>query len=95
LAAMSSIGYGQAWQTFTGSRALATTYYNTTGKPIQISLLVNVVSGGTSLLVNGATVAFVNSSGPIVMLQTIVPPGASYSATVTGTNTINQWYELR
>ena len=94
-AALSSLGYGQTWQTLTGSRALATTYYNTTGKPIQVTVLVSVVAGGTSLLVNGVTVAFINATGPTLMLQTIVPPGSSYSATVTGTNTLSQWYELR
>jgi hypothetical protein len=93
--ALSSIGYGQTWQTLTGSRALATTYYNTTGKPIQVTVLTNVVSGGTSLLVNGATVSFMNASGSVTMVSAIVPPGASYSATVTATNTLNQWYELR
>jgi hypothetical protein len=34
--AMSSVGYGQTWQDVTGSRTAGTTYYNTTGKPIQV-----------------------------------------------------------
>jgi len=33
-----SIGYGQTWQDLTGSRSAATSYQNTTGKPITVAV---------------------------------------------------------
>lgn len=82
LAAMSSLGYGQSWQFMTGSRAIGTTYYNTTGRPIFVS--VRVVFTGTngylSALVGGvdagsSTAAF---SATLSSITFIVPPGSSY-----------------
>jgi len=35
-----ALGVGQTWQNVKGSRALATTYYNTTGKPITVNVRV-------------------------------------------------------
>ena len=49
LTAMSSLGYGQTWQTVT--RSLGTTYYNTTGKPISLSTSVLIASGGLGSVV--------------------------------------------
>jgi hypothetical protein len=95
LAKMSSLGYGQTWQTVTGSRALTTTYYNTTGKPIMVSSVLNIVSGGQTLTINGNVASSVNVSGATSLLQGIVPIGASYSVTVSASNTLNAWYELR
>lgn len=99
LAALSAIGYGQTWQNLTGSRAFATTYYNTTGKPIALSIYLIGASGATqTLTVNGVAVAafYENSSymhNP--SLFTIVPPGGSYSLTQSGGGTISTWNELR
>jgi hypothetical protein len=99
LDAMASLGFGQTWQSFTGSRAGGTTYYNTTGKPIFI-LATGVFSSGTgvvSLAVNGVVAGqsqYVNNGGWPVSANTIVPAGASYVATFTG-STINTWFELR
>ena len=97
LTAMSSLGYGQTWQNVTSSRAYATTYYNTTGRPIQILITPNT-SGSTTntVLINGGTViasSFSGSSAQIPM-HVIVPAGASYSATSVGA-TLNAWFELR
>ena len=101
LAAISSLGYGQTWQSVTGSRAASTTYYNTTGKPIMV-----IVFGSTSptnaqsinLIINGVTVSstfFALSSQQVQIPVTgIVPPGNSYSATVSATS-IGSWIELR
>lgn len=99
LAAMSSLGYGQTWQLLTGSRAGGTTYYNTTGKPISVSL----VSGSpvdsitmVTLTISGLTIArggYGRSGAGDNGADTctgVVPPGASYS----GTGWVN-WLELR
>lgn len=104
LASMSSLGYGQTWQSVTGSRALATTYYNTTGKPITvaISTIGTVTSSSTSLYITVNSLGIISqgliygaggiSSGPSVTF--IVPSGQSYSATV-GQGTLYSWVELR
>ena len=98
LAAMSSVGYGQTWQDMSGSRSSATTYYNQTGKPIFISLYNG--AGGTAvdvtLTISGLVVArsnFNGASGGVTNVQSIVPPGASYSAVFTGGTVA--WFELR
>lgn len=98
LASMSSIGYGQTWQNLTASRSLGTTYYNTTGRPISLSININSTLGSQlGLTVNGLGVDQTTSSagGYIGVLRAIVPPGGSYVATsASGTPTIG-WFELR
>ena len=96
LATMSGVGYGQTWQNLTGSRALSTTYYNTTGRPIFVA--INQYNGGGTgfgLTVNGILVATGYQPGVVngyAEFSAIVPPGASYSCTGS---TINTWNELR
>ena len=101
LASMSSLGYGQTWQDVTGSRVSGTTYYNTTGKPIMLIVTSSSsASNGQSLTLNIAGIDvssayFALSSQQFVGNCTgIVPPSASYSATVAST-TIGSWRELR
>lgn len=88
LAAMSSIGYGQKWQSVT--RAAATTYYNTTGKPIY--LFVVLYATFATFTVNGVTIAqFQGAGNSYPSYGFIIPPGASYSYT----GTIQAAYEVR
>jgi hypothetical protein len=95
LSAMSSIGYAQTWQL--PSRALSTTYYNTTGKPILVSVQTQANSTNTStVVVNGVTIfSYVSNptGGDVPGVQFIVPPGASYSC--TSTSSLGVWAELR
>lgn len=101
LTAMSSLGYGQTWQNFTGSRTKGTTYYNTKGRPIQVAI---VLSGGTTGANGKITVAGVDvaNSGQaytggatLPAMYPIIPPNASYVvADVSGAMTIITWYEL-
>jgi hypothetical protein len=101
LTAMSSLGYGQTWQDVSGSRAFATTYYNTTGRPIAIHVNGNSAATGASfvLSINGASV--INSSqaygAPVnIQITGIIPPGASYSLTNNFSSiTVTIWKELR
>jgi len=100
LDAMQSLGYGQTWQNVTGSRVTATTYYNTTGKPISVSAKVGSTTANAdiNLNVNGTAIAsspqVSGITGPFI--SGIVPPGASYSITLSaGTPTITNWSELR
>jgi hypothetical protein len=101
LDSMGTLGYSQTWQNLFASRAAATTYYNTTGRPIMV-----VVSGDTSpnngqnvnLIINGVTVSgtyFALSSQQVrIPVTGIVPPNGSYSATVSATS-LATWTELR
>lgn len=99
IAAMSSIGYGQTWQNVIGSRAVGTTYTNTTGKPIMVAI---TVSGNPYQLfvvyVNGVLVGQSDSGGinysQIGFISVIVPPGATYSMSITAGST-STWCELR
>jgi hypothetical protein len=97
LTAMSSLGYGQVWTDITASRALSTTYYNTTGKPISIQVVVFANNGETTTLtVNGLGIYVLNNyTGNDFQgtLTAIVTPSGSYS--VASTAALNSWFELR
>ena len=99
LSAMSSLGYGQTWQNVAGSRAIGTTYYNTTGKPITVVVTAAAsASLSGTLTINGIAVSFCqhtpSAGGGVSPLTGIVPPDGSYSA--SGTNfSMGTWAELR
>jgi len=98
--AMQSVGYSQTWQDLTGSRALATTYYNDTGRPIVVNWWATSTAGANfRTTVNGVIAVNAGEITPGVACspgQVIVPPGASYSAEVSaGTPGGLQWRELR
>jgi len=85
LAAMQSLGFGQAWQSVTRNNGV--TYYNTTGKPIlfifgqssaSVGNFVLVVNGFTLPTIFGWTSASAYGGGCIV-----IPAGASYSISVS------------
>lgn len=86
------IGTGQTWQTF--ARLGGTTYTNSTGKPIFLSVQTvgnNTGGGGTTLTINGVVVGQgIGYAGAIGMAQgfglsAIVPNGGTYSLTNTET----------
>lgn len=93
LAAMSSLGYGQTWQTPT--RIKDTTYYNTSGRPIDVAISCSISAGSGVIRVNGFNVG--QSMSTIGMTsQFTVPPGQSYIvSTGGGTVTVLDWNELR
>ena len=98
LSAMSSLGYGQTLQNLTGSRALSTNYYNTTGKPIVV-----YISGSSSSSfnwnynINGIAFAACGvPSGSIALgFNFIVAPGFSYNVSYAGAGSLATWCELR
>lgn len=103
LTALSSLGYGQTWQNMLASRAAATSYYNTTGRPIQcvVTLLTSssTATPTISATVNGVQVGSATCAGNVsacASLSFIVPPGASYAVTGAGADwSISGWAELR
>jgi hypothetical protein len=97
LTAMSSLGYSQVWTTLTSSRAFSTTYYNTTGRPISVSVNASGANNtSVALTVNSLAVqGITNATGGTFAgcVTAIVPPSGSYSA--SGTMTLSSWFELR
>jgi hypothetical protein len=103
ITAMSSLGYGQTWQDLIGSRSLGVTYYNTTGKPIMVSARVSaqISSQSLAMQVNGIYVDSMswNVSSAAVSsafgVRAIVPDGASYLISGTGSAALDTWSEMR
>lgn len=90
------LGVGQTWQDVKSQRAIGTNYTNTTGKPITVSVWASVTANTDAYgKVNDNIVQICSSQGlGRVMFSFIVPHGATYNITATGT--INFfWYELR
>ena len=90
-------GIGQTVQDVTASRALGTTYTNSTGKPILISVTVEGANDSitTTLTVGGVAAARVsdnNQDGQDKNICYVIPPSITYS--VVG-SPINLWTELR
>lgn len=105
LANIASIGITQTWQDLTASRALATTYTNTSGRPIHVSV-TGVSSAVASIAITfningvsqGSQTTYANGAGHYSWQSFIIPPGATYSVAMTasgGTHTIFVWKELR
>jgi hypothetical protein len=101
-AVQASVGVGQTWQNLAGSRALGTTYTNSTGRPIQVIACVRVQSSGNQALVyvNEVLVAqtyTIDCCGApqisFMPLSFIVPNGATYR--ITGNSGFTTWSELR
>lgn len=93
-----AIGDGQTWQDVSASRVFGTTYTNTTGRAIM--LCVNLfVGAGVSMLgyVNGALISHQYSSGfgQYSIGGLIVPAGATYRISASGTIVSSAWNELR
>ena len=88
LAAMSSLGYGQTWQTVT--RSTGTTYYNTTGKPITFYYTAEFGTGNTSIFIsiNGAANLVLTANVTAVTTKNnalfIIPVGTSYILSTSG-----------
>ena len=92
------IGVGQTWQNVTASRSSGVTYTNSTGKPIQLSIIIkdSTVVSPLSFFING--VQIINIADFIVnqhfSIDKIVPNGATYMLNA-GNNPILTWAELR
>ena len=92
-------GVGQTWQDVTATRALGVTYTNSTGKPIQVSVVVRDDNGavGLNFFVNGtAAVTMPDIAGGSFGFQQItvtVPSTQTYRLETT--NLLHSWVELR
>lgn len=88
----------QTWQDMTATRALGTTYTNSTGGPIMVSYWATVSVNGQpaqiiidgTLVVSGGGAQAAATSGATA----IVPNGSTYSGT-TSNQAMLKWFELR
>ena len=94
------VGIGQSWQNVTSSRAIGTSYTNSTGSPIALSIQLSQASGSVvQLTINGSVVIAAQGCTDLnnhSMMYSIIPNGDSYSLSVVGgSNSIQAWHELR
>jgi len=86
------LGVNQTMTDMTLSRAIATTYTNTTGRPILI--FVNITGSGVVQWFIGGTSIGTNAGNGIITLY--IPAGSTYQATLSsGSQTLTSWFELR
>lgn len=94
-----AIGSGQTWQDVTGSRSGGSTYTNSTGRPIMVSVNTNSTTNTvttTTLTVAGLAVSSNGSQGGNTNgVTAIVPSGATYSVSIGSGSTLSGWFELR
>lgn len=94
-------GLNQAWADVTASRALATTYTNSTGKPIAVNAFLqsNASNASPALTINGSLILYGSSQQNATYASAvfgIIPNGATYAINVSaGTGTLIKWSELR
>ena len=94
-----AFGVGQYWRDVTVYRAMGVTYFNTTGKPVQVSVIIRDNSNASNLnfFVDGYVVISIpDISGAAAGFQQLtitVPPTQSYRLETT--NLLHSWAELR
>ena len=94
------LGMGQTWQDVKSSRFAATTYTNTTGRPIQVGISIRTATtGGSSysFLINGITVASDSTAGHISdhTYCHVIPANGTYRIEASANIMILIWTELR
>jgi hypothetical protein len=82
------------------SRALGASYTNSTGRPIFVHVRVTTNAAiDTSVTLSVGGVSFssttVKTSGLGVHISAMVPVGASYQASLSGSGTLTEWAEVR
>ena len=98
------VGVGQTWQL--PGRSAGTTYTNSTGRPIQVHVVVQASSGGgqsSNCVVGGVTIGSgstnnVSGGAGTTTYSFIVPNGTTYAVNISaggGSIGINTWAELR
>ena len=92
-------GFNQSWQDVTAIRALNTTYTNTTGKPIQVSVVVrdNGSIAGLDFFVNGVAVVRMPdiAGGSVGSQQLTITVPSTQTYRLDTNNLLHSWVELR
>lgn len=90
----------RTWQNVTASRALNTTYTNTSGHDLELNVIAYMASANTAIYatINSVTLygSFVYAANNYSMLAVTVPPDATYLVAGTVATPSNlEWKELR
>ena len=95
MAAMQSLGYGQAMSN--PSRSLGTSYYNTTSRPRLVSVSGYSSSGPVAIVLNlngiNVNIGYTPSANTYGSGAAIIPPLAQYSISISG-GVLGAWAEL-
>ena len=93
------LGRAQSWSDMTSSRAKDTTYTNSTGQPIYISIICASGTGGDVRIqvgaVNPPNAIYTNSSNGRSHVSAIVPNGHTYRLNTAGAGAPLSWMEVR
>ena len=87
--AVQPVGVGQTWQNLSASRAAATTYTNSSGRPITV-FIMGGSSASNSVIIGGLTTQTFAAFVPVTF---IVPNGDTYR--IASVNSGVFWLELR
>lgn len=82
----------QIWTDVTSSRAVGTTYTNSTGRGINVMIAFS--SPTTTVVTVQSVVIYPSAASSPTFVSFVVPNGATYALT-TQTNGFNKWCELR
>lgn len=89
---------GSTYHNQTGARAFGSTYTNTQGKPIFVSVWGTSTSAvQLQSVINGVAIGESvqqNTPGTFIGTTFVVPQGAAYSVTAGGAPTLSGWFEL-
>lgn len=88
------LGYGQTWQDVTLSRAIGSTYTNTTGKPIIVSAMIYNTTSLGQPDINAPVYVNNTLASSFIGSAVVVPVGATYRISAINSN-VRYWYELR
>jgi hypothetical protein len=92
------LGNNAEYVNYTTTRAFNTTYTNTYGKPIAVSVWgYSTAAAAITAVVNGVSVAVCTlqeTPGQIIGSYFLVPIGANYEAYLAGTTTLVGWFEI-
>ncbi len=99
-----ALGVGQTWQDVTSSRALVTTYTNSTGRPIMVAitttpnfsvaLVLRINSFGNSVDLDAGFNAGGSATDGSPGFCVAIPIGAVYSVPINN-YPVSRWFELR
>lgn len=86
---------GTTWTNVTGSRAASTTYTNSTGKTIQVSIIIGfATTGAADFYINDVITGKAQMSAGGQTFTHMIPPGSTYKVTVSSGVTVTSWFEL-
>ena len=96
---INAFGTSQSWQSV--SRSFGTSYTNSTGKPIMVSIIVSIANGETSTLTIGGVAvsryvgrdgAYIQNTYATMTHTAVIPADVSYSCSG---GSLSSWLELR